>query len=88
MYTPKSVIKKIKHLTLNFLWDNKKHKVKYNYLLNNYDRGGLKLMDVETQIMSLKLRWIGRLIDESEATWKLIPLMHFEKLGGIPLCLH
>ena len=45
----------------NFLWDNKKAKIKQNTLRNDYKDGGLKSVDIEHKIASLKYSWVKRL---------------------------
>jgi len=88
LYTPENVINHINKLTQDFLWDNKRCKIKDIHLQRDYVYGGIKLMNIKAQIMSLKLRWIGRILDKSEASWKYIPTLQFNKIGGFPLCLH
>ena len=79
---------RIRKLCLDFLWNNKNYKIKDIYLQRDYVDGGIKLMDIKTQIMSLKLRWIGRILDGSNASWKHMPKLQFSKIGGLPLCLN
>ena len=38
--------------------------------------------------MSLKLKWIRRILDETNASWKYIPKSQFNRIGGLPLCLN
>ena len=88
LYTPEWVIKQIRKLSLDFLWNNKKYKIKDTYLQRDYKNGGIKFIDIKAQIMSLKLKWIGRILDETNASWKYIPKSQFNKIGGLPLCLN
>ena len=54
----------------------------------DYKNGGIKFIDIEAQIMSLKLKWIERILDETNASWKYIPKSQFNKISGLPLCLN
>ena len=65
LYTREWVIKQIRKLSLDFLWNNKKYKIKDTYLQRDYKNGGIKFIDIKTQIMSLKLKWIGRILNEN-----------------------
>ena len=87
LYTPEWVIKQIRKLSLDFLWNNniKNYKIKDTYLQRDYKNGGIKFMDIKAQIMGLKLKWIGRNLDETNACWKYIPKSQFNKMGGFPL---
>ena len=44
--------------------------------------GGLKAPDFTAIDKALKLIWIKRFLDESDAEWKLIPMETFDRYGG------
>jgi hypothetical protein len=88
LFTPKLVIDHIKKLTQDFLWNNKRYKIKDTYLQRDYVDGGIKFMDINAHVITLKLRWIARILDDSNACWKYIPIRQFNRIGGIPLCLN
>ena len=60
------IIKRIERQMFEFIWDGKPEKIKRNILINNYDAGGLKMIDLETFIKSLKITWIKRFIESDE----------------------
>ena len=70
IHTPVKYIKEVKTLVLNFLWNNKKPKIKYNVLVQNTNQGGLKLTDFECKVSSLKINWVKRLCFW-EGQWRL-----------------
>ena len=76
--------KQIRKLSLDFLWNNKKYKIKDTYLQRDYKNGGIKFIDIKAQIMSLKLKWIGRILDETNASWKYIPNHNLIELVDYP----
>jgi hypothetical protein len=47
-------IKSIKQSMFAFLWDNKPDKIKRDVLFKNYKLGGLKMLDIDMFINSLK----------------------------------
>ena len=51
---PKNVIFELKEIQNKFLWSNKKSKIKHSTLCNDYKNGGLKNVDIELKIISLK----------------------------------
>ena len=55
----------ISNLEKNFLWDSKKVKIKQSILRNDYKDGGLKSVDIEHKIASLKCSWVKRLYIEN-----------------------
>ena len=50
----KNVIFDLKEIENRFLWSNKKSKIKHSTLCNDYENGGLKNVDIELKIISLK----------------------------------
>ena len=63
---PKQTIKRIEKIIYDFIWNGKPEKIKRDTLTNSYEKGGLKMIDLETFIRSLKITWIKRII-ESDA---------------------
>jgi hypothetical protein len=61
---PDWAIQKFKKITMDFIWNNKKPKIKYNCLINAISNGGLKLQDIDSKVKALKLRWMKELLDE------------------------
>ena len=51
----KQTIKGIKKLMYEFIWDGKPEKIKRDTLTKKYEYGGLKMIDIETFIESLKI---------------------------------
>ena len=68
---PKNAIFELKEIQNKFLRSNEKSKIKHSTLCNDYKNGGLKNVDIELKIISLKCSWIRRLYDHD---WKIIPL--------------
>jgi len=58
-------------------------KIKKVGLYQDYDRGGLRMVDVETFVKSLRLAWIPRLIRSGHQHWKVVPVYCFNKRGGL-----
>ena len=52
--------KKYKQIILQFLWGDKPHRIKYQCLIQNYNKSGLKLIDIESKNHALKAAWIYR----------------------------
>ena len=85
---PKNVIFELKEIQNKFLWSNKKSKIKQSTLCNNYKNGGLKNVDIELKIISLKCSWIRRLYNEVDHDWKIIPLNYIHNTLGKNFTFH
>ena len=55
--TPKGVIKEVNALLYDFLWDNKGDKMKRTEMINDYCKGGLKMIDIASFNQALKMKW-------------------------------
>ena len=79
---PKLIITKINSILYNFLWDGKREKIKRVTLIGNKLQGGLDMIDLETYINTMKLKWVKSLLSQDDANWKVIPKYHFQKFGS------
>ena len=60
---PKSTIDRIKKIMYSFIWDGKQDKIKRSTLIQNYEKEGIKMINIEKFIMSLKVTWIKKILD-------------------------
>ena len=57
----------------NFIWNGRRPKIKHSTLVGGYTEGGYKDVDIQSQLESLKIIWIRRLLDDNFHAWKSIP---------------
>ena len=67
--TPKEFVKELNQILFNFLWKGP-DKVTRVSVINEYDKGGLKMTDVDSIVMSLRLAWLKRLFGGNDGFWK------------------
>ena len=66
-----------------FIWNKKPDKIKRKQLIQNYQNGGLKMLDIDLFINSLKCSWIKRLFDnKNQGQWKIFYQYKLHKYGG------
>ena len=70
---PDHYIQEINKLTFNFLWAGKPPKIKRNTIIGEKKDGGLKMCDFNIMEKALKIAWVNRIQDDSQASWKIIP---------------
>ena len=58
----KDTINRLEKSMYNFLWDGKPDKIKRETITQDYEHGGLKMIDIETFIWSLLAGWVKRLV--------------------------
>ena len=81
--TPKGVIKEINALLYDFLWDNKGDKIKRTEMINDYNKGGLKMIDIASFNEALKMKWVKSYLDDQDTRkWKLFFNHRLAQFGG------
>lgn len=56
------IIKEIQSMFYSYLWNNGPDKIKRSLVTQNYDMGGLRMVDLGMFINSLKLTWLRRIL--------------------------
>ena len=80
---PNETIKRIEKMMYNFIWDGKPDKIKREILTSDYDKGGLRMIDIEKFIWSLKISWVKRILQtESNSLLKHLYENVFKQFGG------
>ena len=79
-------IKALQTIIYSFLWKGP-DKIARTAVINDFEYGGLKVTDLTTSIMSLRLLWIGRFFSDNSYPWKAY-LLHLRKPFGGEFFLH
>ena len=61
----KQILDQMNIVNRNFIWDNKKPKIKHSTPIGDYSEGGYEDVDIETKISALKVTWVKRLSDST-----------------------
>ena len=80
---PKEVIPDVQRRLFKFVWNNKQDKIKRTSLYQDFEKGGLRMPDIETINKALKLAWIPRLLRTGNFNWRTVPEFFFNKHGGL-----
>ena len=66
-------IKEINDLLCKFLWDGKGDKIKRTVVINDYQEGGIKMLDIKSFNSALKATWIPKYLDvNNKGKWKIV----------------
>ena len=79
------ILNELKSIHINFIWNNKRPKIKHSTLISDISDGGLRDVDIESKIKALQLSWLKRFYDDNFHPWKLIPKYLFSKFS--PSCI-
>jgi len=84
LQTPKqNTIKLIQDIMHEFLWDKKTAKIKQDTIIQNYEDGGIKMIDIKKFINSLKASWIKKILElKADNSLKHIYYKTLNKYGG------
>ena len=62
-------------MLFKFIWSNGNDRVKRDFLCNDYDEGGLRMINPLVFAQAQKMSWVARLLDENyNSAWKVIEL--------------
>ena len=67
---PEWALKEINKTMNEFLWNGKHNKVKANVVIQNIERGGYNMCDLESMCKIQHIKWVKKYFDKSEASWK------------------
>ena len=82
------IIESLNSIQKKFIWSKKQPRIKHSTLVADYKDGRYKDIDIDTKILSLKVKWVSRVLDDNFHPWKLIPNLLFSKVGGNKTIFH
>ena len=56
-------MKRIDEIFNNYMWNNKKHFINKNLMINSLEEGGWDMIDIYSKNISIKCKWIKKLVD-------------------------
>ena len=59
LQTHQGALKEINTLLYDFLWESKGDKIKRTQMINDYDKGGLKMIDIQSFNKLLNKKWVN-----------------------------
>ena len=80
--TPKEIIQELNQLLYKFLWKGTDKVIRLS-AINEYENGGLKMINLESMIQSLRLAWIKRIFGANDGTWKSYLRHLLYRCGGL-----
>ena len=73
LYTPMEVVKKLENIFFTFLW-GKCHKIKKTTITQQYNYGGLNMVDMEAKMDALKVSWIPKLLSNDSKISNIVSM--------------
>jgi uncharacterized membrane protein len=78
MSTPTTFIELIVDIAYQFIWHNKPDKIKRQTLIAEYEKGGLKMIDICSFLKAQKAMWVKRFMTQDQASWKAAPNLYLK----------
>ena len=69
----KEIIRDAQSRLFRFLLNNKQDKIKRTCLYQDFEKGGLRVPDIETINKALRLAWIPSLLKTGDFNWRTVP---------------
>ena len=85
-------IKHLEHILFQFLWAGKRDPIKRAKVVQNYPRGGLRMLDLLAFVKSMKISWLKRL-SKTNSSREQVAANEISNIQGVrkkrysPLCL-
>ena len=73
------IIETLNSTQKKLIWSKIRPKIKHSTLIANYTDGGYKDIDIETKILSSKVKWVTRLLDDNCQPWKILTNLFFQE---------
>ncbi len=77
------IISKIKSQCFQFLWDKKPDKIARKRIIQDYTDGGLKMLDIDLFLKSIKASWVKRLLFQPDSKLMKIYTNMLSNYGGM-----
>ena len=75
--------RELEKVLYQFIWNKKPDKIKRKTLINQYEEGGLKMIDLKSFSAALKMSWLRKIKSvDYTAHWKTLLIDTLENLGG------
>ncbi len=84
---PKRFLKEVEKAVFQFIWSDKKDKIKRTVLIADYADGGLRAPDIESIVLANRVGWIKRYLCDADSGWKYIADAFCEQFGGLRFLL-
>lgn len=75
-------VKELNRLVYKFLWKGPDKTIRLS-TINDYAKGGLRMIDLDCMIKSLRLAWLQRICNVTEGPWKWYLSHLLTKFGGL-----
>ena len=79
---PQTKINDLNSLFYKFIWNGKSDKIKRSTLIGDIYQGGLKMIDLQSFNIYLKVGWIKRLFSNLDGDGKKVVLFNLQSYGG------
>ena len=84
---PTSLTKNVQAELFNFLWKNKKDKIKRLVMYQSLEEGVHDFVNFPAVVKSLRMAWIGRFLSNSQNSWNAVPNHYLSSHGGLQFLL-
>ena len=83
MHPPENFTDLLTGIAYDFIWNYKPNKIKRMTLIADYEKGGLRMLDIDSFLKAQKAMWVKRLQSPDKASWKAAPAFYMKELLGL-----
>ena len=75
-HVPKEIVNEANNILWDFIWKGKREIIKRAIIIQRYEEGGKKVVDIEEKIKALQLKWLIKLLmhvkDRDQPKWMIL----------------
>lgn len=83
---PVELIKTLNKLLFNFLWHSGPDRISRKNIIKDFEKGGIRMIQVESFIKALKITWLRRIIMQNRlnsCTWNVLSNLEYNKIFSL-----
>ena len=74
-------LKLIQNKMYNFLWNGKPDKISRNQIIQEYENGGLKMLNISLFVKAIKASWVKRIMLNKQSKWVKLYMQMMKHVG-------
>jgi len=79
---PKEIVQELNLILVKFLWKGTDKVTRLSTIIE-HENGGLKMIDLESMVKSLRLAWLKIIFGENDSAWKSYLRVAMKRYGGL-----
>ncbi len=81
-FLKESHVKTLREIFIDYLWEGKPPPIAHSTMINDFDKGGARMIDIVCKEKAIKATWAARMYNNSNASWAKLAYMQINPTLG------